>query len=330
MLSALGPLKISVIDSITLITPETEGPNVPLGLTQDSLPMCYATPIDPFIIDHNCFTVTLDGQKKASQSKDSAIPIHIDDQLRWIAEDHHDCIFEPALHDQTLTLKGCFSGLDRSTLKFALPLTEARLITLFNRQLKALNIAWKGKLSITSTRPTHLGKPLLTHASAPLQDLMKYTLQTSDNLYAEFFLRQLALQAKHPSSFKWGLKALSAQLNMPDLALEDGSGDSHYNLVSSEQLAKLLTRAYHQRDFFPLWLSFLPQAGKTGSLQSFFKNTSLEGKLFAKTGSLIRIHTLAGYFEHHPQHYWVVVIMTFGTDAKSDFYRNVQRLLETR
>jgi D-alanyl-D-alanine carboxypeptidase/D-alanyl-D-alanine-endopeptidase (penicillin-binding protein 4) len=43
------------------------------------------------------------------------------------------------------------------------------------------------------------------------------------------------------------------------------------------------------------WRSTLPVAGVDGTLRNRFKNTILQGRLFAKTGTLNATHALSGY-----------------------------------
>jgi D-alanyl-D-alanine carboxypeptidase/D-alanyl-D-alanine-endopeptidase (penicillin-binding protein 4) len=68
------------------------------------------------------------------------------------------------------------------------------------------------------------------------------------------------------------------------------------NFVSPLTFTKLLLfmrRHPHHQSF----VAGLPQSGNTGSLKRRFVGTPLEGKVWAKTGSISGVHTLSGYFE---------------------------------
>lgn len=75
----------------------------------------------------------------------------------------------------------------------------------------------------------------------------------------------------------------------------DGSGMSTYNRVAPRGVVTFLHWTARQ----PWGESFratLPVGGVDGTLASRFKGTSLEGKVFAKTGTLNATNALAGYF----------------------------------
>jgi D-alanyl-D-alanine carboxypeptidase/D-alanyl-D-alanine-endopeptidase (penicillin-binding protein 4) len=124
----------------------------------------------------------------------------------------------------------------------------------------------------------------------------------SDNLNAEMLIYAIALiDSGPPASAGNGLACIkklidSLGLNPDDYCIADGSGVSHYNLVSAELLNKLLQYMYYNRkELFDLFYQSLPVAGLDGTLKNRMENTSTENNVHAKTGTLNGVSNLSGY-----------------------------------
>lgn len=120
----------------------------------------------------------------------------------------------------------------------------------------------------------------------------------SQNLHAELLLRRVALVRGNGSAGD-GLKAVEAMFaaaGVPRTAWDfaDGSGMSTYNRVSPRGMSGLL-RWISAQPWSAAWRASLPVGGVDGTLARRFKGTALEGKVFAKTGSLNATSALAGY-----------------------------------
>jgi serine-type D-Ala-D-Ala carboxypeptidase/endopeptidase (penicillin-binding protein 4) len=89
-----------------------------------------------------------------------------------------------------------------------------------------------------------------------------------------------------------------AQAKLPanSFTFADGSGMSSYNRITPRAAATLLQWAATQ-PWGPAWRETLPIAGVDGTIRNRFKGSVLEGKLFAKTGSLNATRALSGYME---------------------------------
>jgi D-alanyl-D-alanine carboxypeptidase/D-alanyl-D-alanine-endopeptidase (penicillin-binding protein 4) len=144
--------------------------------------------------------------------------------------------------------------------------------------------------------------PLAEVQGRPLRDWIFPILNTSQNWYAEMTLKQLGRQFGKAGSWEEGLRVErrflidSVKIDSTQVALSDGSGLSASNLVSPLALTQLL-RYMRQHRGYEAFAAGLPQSGKRGSLRNRFVGTPLEGRVRAKTGSISRTNTLAGYIE---------------------------------
>ena len=83
-------------------------------------------------------------------------------------------------------------------------------------------------------------------------------------------------------------------LDAQDFQLFDGSGLSQYNLISANQLSRLLYVIYHD-ELYPVFKRAMSLSGVNGNLSARFKTFDTKAKLTAKTGTLTGHSTLAGF-----------------------------------
>jgi D-alanyl-D-alanine carboxypeptidase/D-alanyl-D-alanine-endopeptidase (penicillin-binding protein 4) len=150
------------------------------------------------------------------------------------------------------------------------------------------------------------GSAIIAPAPAPLarltpppvaEDIVRINKE-SQNLHAELMLRRLGAANGEPS-IKGGLKAVTATLataGVPRSAwdLSDGSGMSTYNRVSPRAIVALL-RWVSRQSWSENWKASLPIAGVDGTLANRFKDSALQGKLIAKTGTINASNALSGW-----------------------------------
>lgn len=132
----------------------------------------------------------------------------------------------------------------------------------------------------------------------PLKDSMRRILVDSQNLHAELLLRRVAL-ARGALSPEGGPEVLAALITEAGLTpveaeLFDGSGLSTYNRVTPHGMAQFLRWAA-QQEWGDDWRALMPVGGESGTLSRRFRGTSLQGRVFAKTGSLHGVNALSGY-----------------------------------
>ena len=135
----------------------------------------------------------------------------------------------------------------------------------------------------------------------PLTDILVPMLKKSDNLYAEAMLYHVAALSGTPYATarqaQLAEKRLIVDLGLRpnDYRLSDGSGLSPYNYLSADLLVRLLRYVYDSPKLFSYLQPALPVAGTDGTLKDRMKKTPAQGNVWAKTGTLTGVSSLAGY-----------------------------------
>lgn len=132
----------------------------------------------------------------------------------------------------------------------------------------------------------------------PLIEDATFLMKQSQNLHAELMLRRLGL-VEGGGSIEDGLaiiEAMLAQAGAPRAAWDfsDGSGMSIYNRVTPRMVARFLHWT-SQQAWGEAFRATLPVGGVDGTLRRRFAGTSLEGRIFAKTGTLMAVNALSGF-----------------------------------
>ena len=157
----------------------------------------------------------------------------------------------------------------------------------------------------TVAAPLEGRRVLAWHTSVPMAEDMTVTNKVSQNLHAELMLRTLGrvlgspVETANAGSIADGARVVRQFLMGMGVAADDfffydGSGMSANDLVAPRVYTTLLAYAARQ-PWGPEWEATFPIAGVDGTLTGRFKGTALEGKLFAKTGTLNEVNALSGY-----------------------------------
>lgn len=151
----------------------------------------------------------------------------------------------------------------------------------------------------TVIAPLNERRQLAAHISVPLAEDVTWTNKNSLNLHAELYLRLLGKIEGGDGSFVEGARVVrqflvDAGVSDSDFFLYDGSGLSPDDRIAPRAFTQLLTYAARQ-PWGADWRATLPIAGVDGTLAYRFRNSPLQGRLWAKTGTLDEVNALAGY-----------------------------------
>lgn len=138
-----------------------------------------------------------------------------------------------------------------------------------------------------------------TWHSPLLYEIIFRTNLYSVNTFAENLLKTIGLQSGEQGSTGAGLEVLDdfwakRGLDTESWVLYDGSGLSPSNRLSTHHLMTVLQQASAHHSFSAL-IQSLPLAGYSGALENWFRGTSSEGILRAKSGYLNGARGYAGF-----------------------------------
>jgi D-alanyl-D-alanine carboxypeptidase/D-alanyl-D-alanine-endopeptidase (penicillin-binding protein 4) len=211
-----------------------------------------------------------------------------------------DLVLARDLSSNAIRLGGTLGlGLPAEELNVALVDPARYAATVFAEVLASRGIAVTGGV-LASSEPLPAGvRPLASHQSPPLSEMLRTMNKPSRNLHAEMLLRVLGSSAKGEGSAEAGVAAATEALQRlgvdpEDFVLHDASGLSRLDLATAHGLVALLVamdRHPHARAF----RDSLPVAGVDGSLRGRLKATPAEGRLSAKTGWRRQTSSLVGY-----------------------------------
>jgi serine-type D-Ala-D-Ala carboxypeptidase/endopeptidase (penicillin-binding protein 4) len=147
-------------------------------------------------------------------------------------------------------------------------------------------------------------KPVASHQSMPLSQLLTPFLKLSNNMHAEILTKAIGRAKSGQGSWDAGITAIKADLpsmgvDPAALRMNDGSGLSRMDSLTADELCDLL-RAAQSKPWFQAWYQALPIAGNPdrmvgGTLRNRMRDTAAANNLHGKTGSLTGVSSLSGY-----------------------------------
>ena len=145
-------------------------------------------------------------------------------------------------------------------------------------------------------------KEIAELVSPPLKEIIEVLNHESVNLFAEHLVKEMGEMLKKSGTTAAGIEVLykfleDSGVDSGGMFFEDGSGMSSLNAITSRGLADLLVFMRTKGKYFNEFYTSLLDAGKEGTLKNYFKNPVFDSTLKAKSGSMTRVRSYAGYFK---------------------------------
>jgi serine-type D-Ala-D-Ala carboxypeptidase/endopeptidase (penicillin-binding protein 4) len=143
---------------------------------------------------------------------------------------------------------------------------------------------------------------ILKVLSPAVSSIVYWTNLISNNLYAEHLLKHIGVSRFGDGSFYSSTAAVdkfwrTKGLDMTGFYMTDGCGLARANAASAKHLVDILVYMKTKSKYKGSFESSLPVAGKTGTMRNIGKSKNLTGNLKAKTGTMTRIKSFAGYLK---------------------------------
>jgi serine-type D-Ala-D-Ala carboxypeptidase/endopeptidase (penicillin-binding protein 4) len=277
------------------------------GMSWNNIPTPSGTAVSALTLDDNELTLRVTPAAAGRPPKLDLLPYYrIDNRAVSVAAGETALTFERLPGSDVVRLAGTIAvGADPEILRLGIDDPAYYAAWRLKSLLETRGVRVAGSIRVRhrpADDPAPAGAPqilpLARLSPPPLAADLKLTNKVSQNLHAELLLRRVGRQ-RGSGSIADGVAAVQAMLagaGVPRFAydLSDGSGMSSYNRISPRGTVAFLRWASAQ-PWGAAWRATLPVGGVDGTLSRRFRGTPLEGRIFAKTGSLNASSALSGY-----------------------------------
>ena len=270
----------------------------------------FRAPIASLLVDHGAITVTImaDPSGKARVTVDPVLPDYIKitkDEVTSVTEGRTrlKVDIKPKRDHIEIEATGQIRAGEGSWDLRKRVDDPARLAAeVFKKALAEQGVKLRYKTIAQGPVPV-TAKIVAGHASPTLADVLRAMNKHSDNNVAECVLKTLGAETKGtpgPATWADAMVAMRGQLAAVGLApnsyrAENGSGLYAATEVSAHQIVRLLVAAHQDYRIGPDLVASLPVGGLDGTLARRWRGKPAQGRIRAKTGTLDRVSTLAGF-----------------------------------
>lgn len=286
-----------------------------IGETWDDGKFCYAAPSSSIVINRNCFLLALFPGKHEGASAKIVGKSYAQLSNEILTQNNSKCSPElTEFPNNFYSVNGCLDlGTKNIPLKIAYQDPRLMIVNLIKDVFNNLHIIKHH--DIIFKKHDKRKSTTLSHKSVPLRLLVKEMQSQSDNLMASNILKTLgAYFFKEAGNFKNGSLALKkilqskTRINVDNMRLVDGAGQSRYNLLSPNHIVQLLQSAYSNKNIWNSFYNSLSIMGVDGLLSIRLKDhTRLHGKIRAKSGTLTGVANLAGYINNKEERAFAIM-----------------------
>ena len=216
-------------------------------------------------------------------------------------------------------------------IKGDIPNPSMLLAEHFQEKLKQSGIS-VSELPSDIVRNTIERKVIYVHNSPTLAEIIKETNVHSNNGYAEEIFRYLALKSNKVATSNGAIREIRTYwkekgLNTNQLFMYDGCGLSPLDAVSANFFVELLTYMKTKSLYKDAFFNSLPISGKSGTLTNFLAKTSLQGKVYAKSGTIGGVKCYAGYIEKNNKTFVFSILVNHFNGTSKAATKKIEELL---
>jgi D-alanyl-D-alanine carboxypeptidase/D-alanyl-D-alanine-endopeptidase (penicillin-binding protein 4) len=230
-----------------------------------------------------------------------------------------------------IIVKGKFPISNRYVKQLVNVIDPAKyFLTVFVEVLDSNRVKLLGKVELQNLSGD---ETLLYSFTRKYSDIIDNLNKESDNLSSEMTLYALSEKySGRPATADSGVQFIkmmidSIGLNSADYRIVDGSGVSHYNVVSAELLTNTLKYFYDKKpELYKILYKSFPIAGVDGTLENRMRKTVAANNVHAKTGTLTGVSCISGYVTTQRNHTLAFSIMMqnfVGSSSKAREFQDV-------
>ncbi|RIH65354.1 D-alanyl-D-alanine carboxypeptidase/D-alanyl-D-alanine-endopeptidase [Mariniphaga sediminis] len=217
------------------------------------------------------------------------------------------------------------------SIKASNPFPEKLLADDFLHHLAREGVFITGKIRSETVEKSAFLQIYMTE-SPTLSEIVKVLNRESVNLFAEQLVKQVAAEKTGTGNRETGLKIITEfwknrGLDTRQLLMEDGSGLSHFNVVSPAFLSSVLRYMENNSKNRDSFFKSLPTAGQ-GTLYHFSQQHFPEQALRIKSGSMTRIRCYSGYVRTSGgKHLSITIMVNHFTGSSVQLISEIEKLL---
>ncbi len=230
-------------------------------------------------------------------------------------------------YDRGLVVEGTIPANRRSfKVKAALQQPQKALSYLVYNALKKGGLTIKGKYG-AHPKPKRKYKQFGVVKSASVAEIAKRTNHKSVNILAENLLQnsyQFSNSEEEMGIWVKDYLKTKFEVDISGMQIKDGSGLSYFNAISSKQLVQVLVKMKDNQTF----KKSIPVAGKSGTVRSFLKNSTLNGNVRCKSGSMTGVRSYTGYINNNSGKKFAFSIIVNNADGvDSEVRQKIEELM---
>lgn len=267
----------------------------------------YGAGANAFTVYDNLFRITFSSSKKAGQKTKiiSMYPkiegLQIENKVLSANNNSDNAYVFGSPLDKKRVIRGTIPKNRKAfTIKAAIHQPEEILAGEFLKALAKEGVFISGKVKFEKAKLRKL-QTIYIQESPQLSEIVKVLNHKSINLFAEHLVKQIAAEKTGFGNREKGIEIIidywkSKGILNSGIFMEDGSGLSHFNVISPASFANVLCYMVTESSAKIAFLNSLPDAGQ-GTLSRFSPQLFPANVLKAKSGSMTRVRCYGGYLK---------------------------------